>query len=216
MTHLRVLLADDHAIVREGYRYLLSQKPEIEVVGEAANSDDAYKKFQEMAPDLMIVDISMPGLGGVELIRRVSHWQTTRTLVFTMHQNPSFALQAFRAGAAGYVTKSSPPDVLVNAIYDVGANRMALSPDIAHALAIKKLAEDEQLLDELSTREFEILKMLCERMPHQQIAEALRISVKTVSNAHYMIKRKLGVSSDMELMWLAIQLNVVEIESQNA
>ena len=132
----RVMLADDHAIVREGYRSLLQKQDRLRVVAEAADGAEAYRVYKEVQPDLVIMDLSMPGIGGVEAIRRIRQWDhAARILVFTMHQSAAYAVQAIKAGARGFVTKSSPPDALLRAIGEVMAGRIALSPDIDHELA---------------------------------------------------------------------------------
>jgi DNA-binding NarL/FixJ family response regulator len=128
-----------------------------------------------------------------------------------MHQNPSFALQATRAGALGYITKSSEPEALIRAISQVANFKHTLSADIAQALAMEKLGQEQSALDELTVREFEILRLLVDAKSNQDIADLLNISPKTVSNSHYIIKKKLGVSSDIELTRLAIKMNLVNL-----
>jgi two-component system invasion response regulator UvrY len=131
-----ILLVDDHAIVREGYKSLLEKQPPFRVVAEASDGAAAYRLFKETKPDLVIMDLTMPGLGGIEAIKRIRQWDSTaRILVFTMHQNAAYAVQAIRAGARGYVTKSSAPEALVRAALDVLDGRIALSADIGHASA---------------------------------------------------------------------------------
>lgn len=209
---IRILLVDDHAIVREGYRSLLQKQPGLEIAAEAADGLEAYARFKECDPDLVIMDLSLPGQGGLEVIARIRQRRPdARILVFSMHQHPGFAIQAARAGALGYVTKSSAPDVLIRAIHDVHQGRHTLSADIAQALALEKLAGDRIALEELTTREFEILRLLAEARPTEDIARLLHISPKTVLNFHYLIKRKLGVANDIELTRLAIRMNVISL-----
>lgn len=129
-----------------------------------------------------------------------------------MHQNPALALKSTQAGASGYITKSSQPDVLISAIYDVHNGLTALSPDIAKALAYEQLGSEGSALAELTVREFDILRMLVEARTTGDIAETLNLSPKTVSNCHYLIKRKLGVSNDIELIHLAIKMNVINFD----
>jgi two-component system invasion response regulator UvrY len=209
---IRILLVDDHAIVREGYRSLLQKQQGMTVVSEAADGADAYMRFNECNPDVVIMDISLPGQGGLKAIARIKQRRSdAKILVFSMHQNPSFALQATRAGALGYVTKSSAPDVLIRAVYDVYAGRLTLSADIAQALALERLGGSSIALQELTLREFEILRMLVEARSTDDIARTLNLSSKTISNCHYLIKRKLGVASDIELTHLAIRMNVINL-----
>jgi DNA-binding NarL/FixJ family response regulator len=209
----RVMLADDHAIVREGYRALLQKQDRLRVVAEAENGADAYRIYKEAKPDLVIMDISMPGIGGVEAIRRIRQWDhAARILVFTMHQNASYAIQAIKAGARGFVTKSSPPEALLRAIAEVMAGGIALSADIDHELAINRLAGEPLAVDTLSPREFEVLRMLLAEKSVDDIAETLHISVKTAANTRYLIRAKLGVSSDIELVRLALRQRIIAAE----
>jgi two-component system, NarL family, invasion response regulator UvrY len=209
---IRILLVDDHAIVREGYRSLLEKQPRMQIVGEAEDGNQAYERSLTTSPDVIIMDLSMPGQGGLEAISRIcERLRGVRILVFSMHQNPAFAIQATRAGAKGYVSKSSSPDVLIRAVYDVFNGRHALSSDIAQALALSKLGGEHGALDELTVREFEILRMLVDAQSAEDIANALHISPKTVSNCHYQIKKKLGVATDIELVRLALRLDVVDL-----
>lgn len=134
-----------------------------------------------------------------------------KLLVFSMHQNPTLAQQAIRAGALGYVTKSSQPEALLHAIQEVYAGRHCLSADIAHALAIAQLGSEQQALQDLTVREFEILSLLLTGKSPEKIAGTLNISPKTVNNSHYLIKRKLGVANDIELMRLAIRVDALDL-----
>ena len=209
---IQILLVDDHAIVREGYRSLLQKQPNLTVIADARDAAEAYQNYKTFKPDVVIMDISMPGQSGLEAISRIRQYDgQARILVFSMHQNPSFALQAIRAGALGYVTKSSDPTLLIHGIYQVYENKLSLSPDVAQALAVEKLGQDKARLDDLTVREFEILRLLLEANNNQQIADILNISPKTVSNSHYIIKRKLDVNSDIELTRLAIRMKLLNL-----
>ncbi|QSA99057.1 response regulator transcription factor [Methylococcus sp. EFPC2] len=207
-----ILFVDDHAIVREGYRALLGKQPGMRVIAEADSGAEAYRQFTLCNPDVVVTDITMAGSSGLELIARVRLRRAdARILVFSMHQNPTFALQAIRAGALGYVSKSSPPEELLRAIREVHVGRHALSADMAQALALEKLGCEHKALESLTAREFEILRLLTDGRSTDAIAACLNLSPKTVCNCHYIIKRKLGVSSDIELMRLAIKLDVVDL-----
>ena len=211
-TNLNIMLVDDHAIVREGYRSLLQKQASFEVVCEACDGNEAYLQYQQYRPDVVIMDISLPGQSGIKAIERIKQFDPqARILVFSMHENPSFALQATRAGALGYITKSSDPEALIRAISQVADNKHTLSADIAQALAMEKLGQEQSALDQLTVREFEILRLLVDAKSNQAIADLLNISPKTVSNSHYIIKKKLGVSSDIELTRLAIKMNLVNL-----
>jgi two-component system, NarL family, invasion response regulator UvrY len=201
-----IMLVDDHAVVREGYRSVLQKQPGLRVVAEAADGAEAYRLFKEVKPDLVVMDLAMPGIGGIEAIRRIRQWDRgAKILVFTMHQNAAFAVQAIRAGARGYVTKTSPPETLVQAVMDVLADRIAISPDIDHELALSRLGGETVAADVLTAREFEVLRMLLAERTSDEIADALHLSPKTVANLHCLIKDKLGVGSDIELVRLALR-----------
>ncbi|MBK8018352.1 MAG: response regulator transcription factor [Betaproteobacteria bacterium] len=212
MPPIRILIADDHAIVREGYRSLLAKQTGMEVVGEASDGGSAYARCIELEPDVVIMDLSMPNLGGLEAIARIGQrLPQIRILAFSMHENPLFAVKAMQAGAYGYVTKSSSADVLLRAVREVHEGRRALSPDVAQALALSKLGVEHRSLADLTVREFEILRMLVEAHSTEEIARTLNISPKTVSNCHYQIKKKLGAATDIELVRLAARMNVIDL-----
>src|SRR5215813_1167053 len=184
-----IMLVDDHSVVREGYRSVRGKQPGLQVVAEAADGLEAYRLFKDVRPDLVIMDLAMPGIGGIEAIRRIRQWdKQARILVFTMHQNAAFAVQAIRAGAVGYVTKTSPPETLVKAVMEVLAGKIAISPDIDHELALNHLSTEANAADVLTAREFEVLRMLLAERNTDEIAEALHISPKTVANLHSLIK----------------------------
>lgn len=206
----RLLLVDDHAVVREGYRRLLESRPDLTIVGEAATAREAFDQYRLLAPDVLVLDLGLPDMGGVELIRRlVQRDAGARILVFTMHRESIFATQSLRAGALGYVTKSSLPDVLLAAVYQVAARRQVISPDIAPDLALALLAQSSEPLAELSPREFEIMRLLLDGISSEDIGTRLSITAKTVQNCHYQIKVKLGVRSDIELTRLALKLGLI-------
>jgi len=206
----KIMLVDDHAIVREGYRAILQKQRGLDVIAEAADGIEAYDLFKNLRPDLTIMDLAMPGIGGVESIRRMRQWDpAARILVFTMHQNAAFAVQAIRAGASGYVTKTSPPEVLVRSVFDVLDGKTSLSPDIEHELALSRLGEETVAADVLTAREFEVLRLLLAGRTTEDIANLLHLSPKTVANLHYLIKTKLGVSSDIELVRLALRQGIL-------
>ena len=205
-----ILLVDDHAVVREGYRSVLQKQPGLRVVAEAADGAEAHRLYKTMQPDLVIMDMTMPGISGIEAIRRIRQWDSSaRILVFTMHQNAAFAVQAIRAGARGYVTKTSPPEALVRATLDILAGRIAVSPDVEHELALGHVAGEAMAADILSPREFEVLRMLLAERTTEEIADALHLSAKTVANLRSLIKDKLDVASDIELVRLALRQGIL-------
>ena len=207
----RVMLVDDHAIVREGYRALLEKQPGLKLVAEASDGAEAYRLFKAAGPDLVIMDLTMPGFGGIEAIKRIRQWDgAARILVFTMHQSAAFAVQAIRAGAKGYVTKSSPPEALVHAVFDVLRGKIALSADIDHELALSRIGDETAATDALTPREFEILRLLLAEKTTEDIAGLLHVSPKTVANTRYLIKSKLGASSDIELVLIALRQGLLD------
>lgn len=209
MIHL--LLVDDHAVVREGYRRLLERRPDLRIDAEAGSAAQALQHCRERRFDVVVADLSLPDLGGVELVRRLLQRDAeTRVLVFSMHRDPLFARQALRAGARGYVTKSAPTDDLVQAIYRVAAGQRALSSDIAPGLALELLDGDDNPLSRLNAREFELLRLLLEGLDAEAIGQRLNVSPKTVQNGHYQIKSTLGVRNDIELVRLAMKWGLLE------
>jgi len=207
---VRIMLVDDHAIVRAGFRRLLEQHPNLQVVAEAADADRAYALFIEHEPDVIVMDVSMRGVSGLDSIRRIiTRRPAARILVFTMHEDASLAERAIQLGARGYVTKSSPPETLATAVSEVAAGKLALSPDIAKSIAIRKLSGQDDSLSLLSPREFEIFRLLASGNPVPEIAKLMNLSVKTIANYHTLIKQKLHLSSDVELVLLAQRQEVI-------
>lgn len=209
MTEL--LLIDDHAVVREGYRRLIERRGDLHVAAEASDAESALAVLRKQPIEVVVLDLSLPGMGGIELCRRIlQRYPEMRILIFSMHRDPLFASQALRAGALGYVTKSSAPDTLIQAIYKVARGEKVLSPDIAPEMAISLLEGESNPASELSPREFEILRHLIDGRTVDEISGMLNISPKTVQNTHYQIKTKLGVRSDFELARLAVKLKLLD------
>jgi two-component system invasion response regulator UvrY len=202
--NIRIMLVDDHAIVRSGFRRLLEQQPGCHVVAEAADADRAYALFVEHEPDVVVLDLSMPGVSGLDTIRRIlARKPSAKILVFSMHEDASLAERAIQLGARGYVTKSSAPETLASAVADIVQGKLALSPDIAQSLAILKVTAGENPVNALSAREFEIFRLLAGGHSVASIATLMSLSGKTVANYHSLIKQKLGISTDVELVLLA-------------
>ncbi|MBS0249499.1 MAG: response regulator transcription factor [Proteobacteria bacterium] len=210
MRNIRVLLVDDHAVVREGYRRLIEKHNGMEVVAEAGDAPSGYAAFKAAKPDVVIADISMPGRGGIDLVRQIRQLDPhARVLMFTMHADATYAQQTFRAGARGYITKSSAPDVLINAIRSVYAGRPALCDEINRIIAESRMTDDVSPIDALTPREFEILRMILDAKATDEIASAFNLSPKTIANHHYTIKSKLGVQSDIELVYLCMKHGLI-------
>jgi DNA-binding NarL/FixJ family response regulator len=206
------MLVDDHAVVRAGYKFLLENVQDIEVVAEAASGEDALARFADVQPDVLVMDLSMPGIGGIEAIRRLRVLQPeAKILVFSMHENSTFVEHALQAGVAGYISKNSSPDVLVTAIRKLADGSIYIDNDLAQSLVIQKARDKGSLLSTLSTRELQILCMFAEARSVDTIAEALSLSSKTIANYLTQIKEKLQVSSSPELVRLAISKGLVTV-----
>jgi len=210
-SEVRIVLVDDHAVVRAGYRRFLEQEPGYSVIGEAASGEEAYLLLQRISPDIVLLDLSMPGLGGLSSLRRFKlRWPLLPVLVFSMHDTVAFATQALRAGANGYVTKGSDPQLMVQAVRSVLNGERALSPDIRQRL--DRVASDIRASPTLglSVREFDIFRMIAGGKNHEEIAQLLNVSIKTVANNHSNIRQKLGVTTDIELLDVALECGAVE------
>ncbi|MGZ5919504.1 MAG: response regulator [Hyphomicrobium sp.] len=213
MSQVSILLVDDHPVVREGYRRLLEMHAEFRVCAEADDSQSAYVLYKQHRPSVVVMDLGLRGVGGIEAVRRIREWdKDARILIFSMHEGTAFALKAFDAGAAGYVTKSSDPAQLVRAIAAVARGGHFLSEDVAQALAADRLSGAEHLTESLTPRETEILRLLATGLASEEIAPLLNLSQKTVRNHHYAIKAKIGARSDAHLVWLALAAGLVQID----
>ena len=205
---IRVLLIDDHAVVRAGYHRFLERSEDLEVVAEAANAEQGYVEFRRHEPDVSIVDLSMPGAGGLTLIRRIVAYEPlARVLVFSMHEDAVFAARSLQAGARGYVTKNSEPETLIEAVRQICAGRIFLSPDIAQRLALG--SGDAGPLAVLSAKEFEVFRLIAEGRSLADIAAALSLSQKTVANYQALIKEKLNATTTAALVHIALRNGVI-------
>ena len=206
-----IVLVDDHAVVRAGVRRLLEQELLFEVIGEAESGEKAYQIFGELKPDIVVMDLSMPGMGGLESIRRIlMRHEKAKILVLSMHEDLSFANQALKLGAKGYLTKNTLADDLVKSIQTVSKGDVFLSDEIAKKMAMQSISGNQDPIHELSAREFEIFRLLAEGLDIDAIASTLNISSKTVSNYQTMIKQKLNINSPVELIRYAIKAGVIK------
>ena len=208
---INIILVDDHAVVRAGVRRLLEQEPSFDVIGEAESGEKAYQLFGELNPDVMVMDLSMPGMGGLEAIRRIlMRDEKARILVLSMHEDLSFANQALKLGAKGYLIKNTLGDDLVKAIEAISQGDIFLSDEIAKKIAVSSIDGGQDPIHELSAREFEIFRLLAEGFEVDAIATTLNISSKTVSNYQTMIKQKLNIHTPIELIRYAIKAGVIK------
>ena len=205
---MKVLVVDDHPIVRAGLRRLLAEEPEVEM-REAAAGREALGIVREHRPDVVVLDLNIPGIGGLEVIGRMkSEYPAVRILVLTMHDDVIHVTRALQAGAAGYVSKNAPPDEILDAIRRVAGGRNYIEHDIAQELALLNVRTPAQLLKDLSRRDLEVLRLLGEGRSLSQIADTVGISYKTVANNCAQIKAKLGVQRTAELVRIAVLFGI--------
>ena len=208
---IKIVLVDDHAVVRAGVKRLLEQEDVFEVTGEAESGEKAYQLFGELKPDVMVMDLSMPGMGGLEAIRRIlMRYEKAKILVLSMHEDLSFANQALKLGAKGYLIKNTLGDDLVKSIQAISKGEVFLSDEIAKKIAMQSIDGDQDPIHTLSAREFEIFRLLAEGLEVEAIATTLNISSKTVSNYQTMIKQKLNINTPVELIRYAIKAGVIK------
>ncbi len=210
---IRVLLADDHSIVRAGLRRIVEESGDMEVIAEAADGRQAIALVEQTAPDIAVVDISMPGLDGLEVISRLQE-QTPQLpiLVLTMHEEGQYVVRAIQAGAMGYITKQAAPEQLVKAIRKVYAGNRYLTDEAAEALALRiaKGSNGQSPLESLSMRELQVLRRLAMGHTNREIARAYHISIKTVDTYRARLLKKLDLRNNAELSRFAIQNHLIE------
>ncbi len=209
---IRILLADDHTIVRDGLKRILESQPEIEVVAEAVNGFEVMDGVRKGGFDVLLLDLSMPGKSGVDLIKQVkAENPALPVLVLTMHEEEIYAVRAIRAGAAGYLTKESAAERLVSALHRVASGRLFISPEVAEQLALNLMPGDGELPHkDLSDREFEVFQLLAAGMSAAQIGDKLHLSVKTISTHKTHILQKLRAESLADLVKYALQHKLLD------
>ena len=211
---LTVLLVDDHAVVREGYRRLLERSSDIRVVGEAGDSAEAYQLMCQLKPAVVVMDISLPDVSGIEAMRRMlAREPAVRVLIFSMHEEAIFAARALQAGARGYITKVSAPEILIDAVRAVARGEVFLSRDIAQTLALKNMLGNDAALKSLSAREFEIMRLLVTGHTLAAIAGKVGLSYKTVANHQSAIRQKMGAQTAVDLLRIAQRSGLVPADS---
>jgi two-component system, NarL family, invasion response regulator UvrY len=206
----RILLVDDHEVVRTGYRTLLEMNEALAVVAEAGSADDAYAAYRKHRPDVVVMDIMLPGSSGIEATRRIVAFdEQARVLMFTMCSHPTVVQQALDAGAMGVLTKDSPADALVDGVQSIARGKRVLSRLVAESVAFSHYLPESKLFGYLTPREFEMCRLLVSGHSIERIAEQLNLSPKTVANKLSTARRKLDVNSDIELVKLASEVGLV-------
>ncbi len=209
---IRVLLVDDHAVVRTGFRLLLQSLTEVSVVGEADSGEAACQRYAELTPDIVVMDLAMPGMGGLEALRRIraKHPQA-RVLALSAHDDSMHARRALNEGAMGFLSKRGAPEALLDAVTAVAAGRRYLDVSLAQKLALAEIeGAAKSPIERLSEREFEVFIRLARGATVQKIADDLKLSGSTVGTHLYNIKQKLGVANQSELTLLAIRHGLIE------
>jgi two-component system response regulator NreC len=216
VSKIRLLLVDDHEIVRAGLRMLFSAEPEVDIIGEASSGEEAIVAVQDLGPDVVLMDVGMPGIGGVEATRRIkaSHPQTA-VLALTMHEDEEYFFEMLAAGASGYVPKRAAPDDLMSAIHIVRQGDVYIYPSLARLLVKDFLHRSEasapETREELTPREQEVLTYIAEGYSNREIADALVISVKTVDRHRENLMRKLQLHNRVELVKYAIEKGLISV-----
>ena len=208
---INVLIADDHTVVRQGLKQILSEDPQLSVVGEAADGNEVVTALETLSVDALVLDITMPGRNGLDVLKEVKRkWPTLPVLVLSMHPEDQFAIRILRAGAAGYITKERAPEELVGALRKVCSGGKYVSPQLAEKLAV--FIGDETTRpqhEKLSDREFEVLRMLALGKTVTEVAEELLLSVKTVSTYRSRVLEKMKMTSNADLTRYALQNGLI-------
>jgi two-component system, NarL family, invasion response regulator UvrY len=208
---INVMLVDDHAVVRMGFKLLLESAPDVKVVAEAENGEQAIKLYGEHHPDVVVMDITMPGMGGMEAIERImARDNTARILVLSAHEDSVHPKRVLNAGALGYLTKRSAPEELIKAIRMVAGRKMYLESSIAQQMAIQQLSGETNPVDVLSPREFEVFIALAKGKSTNEIAETLCLSPRTVGTHLYNIKQKLNAGNQAEIALIAMRSGLID------
>jgi two-component system invasion response regulator UvrY len=208
---IRAMLVDDHAVVRMGFRLLLQGTSDIQVAAEANSGEEAVRMFPEVRPDVTVMDISMPGIGGLEAIGRIlAREPAARILVLSAHEDVMHARRVLKAGAAGYLTKRSAAEELIQAIRQVDQGKTYLEPSIAQQMAMQQLTGEKNPVDMLSEKEFKVFLALARGQSVQEIADILSLSPRTIGTHLYNIKQKLGASNSAELAIIAIRAGLMD------
>jgi two-component system, NarL family, response regulator NreC len=211
MKRIRILLADDHAVVRQGFKMILGAQPDMEIVGEAGNGRDAVELAEKLRPEVVVMDVAMPELNGIEATRRITDAAPhTRVLALSMHKDSVYVRETLRAGARGYLLKDSPAGELLTAVRAVASGQGYLSPEVSNAVLDDYRRHVSNPIDLLTSREREVLQMLAEGKTNKEIAGVLNLSVYTVDAHRGRIMEKLNLHSINELVRFAVRNGLVD------
>jgi len=211
LSQIKILLVDDHAVVRMGFKMLIEAEDDITVIGEAESGEGAIKLFQELKPDIIVMDITMPGIGGIEAIDRImAKDKNTKILVLSAHEDSVHPKRVLNAGAMGYLTKRSAAEELIKAIKSIHQGKRYLEPSIAQQMAITQLSGETNPVEILSDREFEVFIALAKGKSTNEIADTLCLSPRTVGTHLYNIKQKLNANNSAEIALIAIRCGLID------
>ena len=210
MNKISVILADDHAVVRMGFKLLLQDTKDITVVGEAESGEEVIKLLNTLTADIIVMDLSMPGIGGLETISRVvSKDRSPKILILSAHEDAIHPKRSLKAGANGYLSKRGAPEELIKAIRQIHSGNMYIEPSIAQKVAMSQMGGETSPVEILSEREFDVFMALASGKTVNQIAETLHLSPRTVGTHLYNIKQKLNASNQTELALIAIKSGLI-------
>lgn len=206
----KVMIADDHAMLRQGLRTLLEQASH-QVTTDALSGEEACLLVEKNHPDLLILDLDMPGIGGLETLKRILHRKPQmRVLVFSMHDDCIYATRAIQAGARGYVTKTEPPEVVLEAVQKILKGGRYINNELAQSLSMYHLESQENPIQKLSPREFEVFRRIAQGEALAAIAKGMHIGYKTVANIQTSVRQKLGVETTGQLVHIAVRFGIIK------
>ncbi|MEY3027974.1 MAG: response regulator [Methylophilaceae bacterium] len=211
MAELKVLLVDDHSVVRMGFKMLIDSEKDMKVIAESETGEDGIQKYQELKPDVTVMDITMPGIGGLEAIERIiAKDKNAKILVLSAHEDSVHPKRVLSAGAIGYLTKRSAAEELISAIRTVGSGKKYIESSVAQQLAITQLSGENDPTEILSDREFEVFIALAKGKSTNEIADTMCLSPRTVGTHLYNIKQKLNANNSAEIALIAIRCGLIE------
>ena len=212
---INIILVDDHAVVRAGFRLLLATSETINVIAEAERGEQAIQLNRQQCPDVIVMDLSMPGIGGLETIRRICNRDDkVKILVFSVHDEQVYITRALNAGARGYITKNSAPEILTEAIQKIVQGEIYIEKGLTGKLSHRKIASDQNepdykaIINAFSPREFDVFLLLAKGLTAYKIADELCLSYKTIANYSTQVKKKLHISTLIELEHIALSLDL--------